>query len=109
MTIIYEYYAGSPVEFLPELKLSMAKYLENSDRAKVGTTSNPKVQWTLHSRDESKWSKMIVVFQSSSIIQVRSLEKALVEHGKKYSKNIQGGAGENKTKGTQHVYFLIKN
>jgi hypothetical protein len=109
MTIIYEYCAGSPAEFLPELKLSMTQYLINNDYVKVGITSNPKVQWAQHSRDESKWSKMIVVFQSSSIIQVRTLEKTLVEHGRKHSKHIQGGAGENKTKGMQHVYFLIKD
>jgi len=109
MTITYEYYEGQLVEILPELLLFMTQSIKNADCVKVGITANPKIQWQIHSSDKEKWSKMIVVFQNSSIIQVRTLEKAMVAHGKKYVKNIKSGAGENRTKGTQHVYFLVRN
>ena len=109
MTIIYEYYTGLPAEILPELQLFMTQNIKNADRVKVGITSNPKIQWQQHSSDKNKWSKMIVVFQSSSIVQVRTLEKALVAHGKKFVEKIKSGAGENRTNGTQHVYFLVRN
>ena len=110
MSIVYNYLTGYPNHVISDLKHSISQYANNSSYIKVGITNNPENRWYQHKNEDPDWEKMVVVYKSSSIDNVREIERELINHTieREESYNFIGGGGGNFGDGPQFLYFLIQ-
>jgi len=106
----YNYYTGYPKDIICNLKRSITQYANNASCIKIGITNNPKIRWNRHKRNYPNWTKMVVVYETSSINFTRKIEAELIEWTweREESENYIGGGGGNFAEGYQYVYFLIE-
>lgn len=107
----YSYYTGHPKNLLPNLKRSISQYANSASYIKIGITCNPRARWNRHKKNDPRWSKMIVVYRSTSLKHTRLIEAELVNwtQDRGESCNLIGGGGGNFGNGLQYVYFLIEH
>lgn len=70
----YNYYTGLPKDILHNLKRSISQFANNASYIKVGITSNPRTRWNRHKKNDPNWSKMIVVYRTTSLKYTRKIE-----------------------------------
>ena len=106
----YNYYTGCPKDLLPNLKRSISQYANNASYIKIGITCNPRTRWNRHKKNDPRWSKMVIVYRSTSFKNTRLIEEELVNWTweREESWNFIGGGGGNIGTGLQYVYFLIE-
>jgi len=106
----YNYYTGLPKDILPNLKRSISQYANNASYIKIGITCNPRVRWNCHKKNDQNWSKMVVVYRSTSLKYTRRIERELIDwtYDRKESWNFIGGGGGDFSAGLQYVYFLVE-
>jgi len=79
------------------------------DRAtafKIGITCNPENRFRQAYADS--YDKMLIVYQSSSIKNVRDLERLLVQHNRELCDNIIAGGGGNYGEPPYYMYVVLK-
>jgi len=108
MSIEYPFCTGRPLDVVANLRRSLARRLNFASNVKVGITCNPETRWKQHRWSRPSWTKMVVVYRSTSIQHVRILEAELIEHGGDRLYNSVGGGGGNFASGLQYLYFLIQ-
>ena len=79
-----------------------------SKKLYIGKTGDPSGRFNKH-KQQSKWKKMIILYQSKSKNYVEAVEAILVDYTYEYNKNNTGGGGGPLSSKTQfnYVYALI--
>lgn len=90
MSVQYSYYTGSVSNVTTNLKRSLSGLIRNGCRFKIGITNNPNVRWNHH---KYYYSEMKVVYQTTSLKNVRLIEAILVDYYWEYCENIISGGG----------------
>jgi hypothetical protein len=108
MSVEYNYCTGRPSDVITRLKRKVTRTINNNSYVKVGITNNPETRWNQHRANDPTWTKMLVVYQSSSINHVRELESDLITHRWEELHNQRDGGGGNIGEGRQYLYFLIQ-
>lgn len=109
MSIIYDYYTGWPSQIISDLKRSITQYLNNNCYVKIGITNDPERRWNEHKYYDPSWDKMVAVYESSSLNQVRYLESELIKYEWKREElwNSIGGGGGNFSENTTYFLYLL--
>ena len=95
------------------------KYLNKGYRVKVGITNRPCNRFKEHNYDNlhgygskkdsnNMWSKMIVIYASSTAEYTRKMESYLIDKFRNRVENSIGGGGGGIGSGMQYVYILLK-
>lgn len=119
MSIFYNYSTGNVLSTIPELKRAVGQYASRNDYLKIGITKNPEQRWRSHlserRRNQDKWQKMIVIYQSTSWDSARIAESELIKHvgSKNYYcaiwNDVGGGGGRIGEGRYSYVYVLVDN
>lgn len=106
--IIYNYQTGHPNRIVSSLLRSISAYTR-ADRVssfKIGITCNPENRFRQAYADN--YDRMLVVYQSFSINNVRAMECLLVEHNNELCDNIISGGGGNYGNPPYYMYVVIR-
>lgn len=106
--IIYNYVTGRPNEIVSDVLRTISAYTRR-DRVsafKIGITNDPERRF----REEyADWySKMAVVYSSSSRENIRQLERELVEHNWELADNIISGGGGRDSDPPYFMYVVMR-
>ena len=110
MTILYNYYTGTPAAILTGLRQSIAQYRNSNTSFKIGITANPNQRWSQHSSNYN-WDRMVVIYKTTSYNFVTQVERELIAYTYVWdgSENQVGGGGGKPADATvYYVYFLLK-
>jgi hypothetical protein len=91
----------------------------SSQKIKIGITNRPCERFKEHNYDNSNgygsqkdtdivWSKMVVVYESSTVDSTRKMESFLIDYFSSDVANSIGGGGGGIGFGKQYVYVLVK-
>lgn len=87
MAVIYYYSTGHFTRIESELIRALGQYARHNDYVKVGITNEPERRWVEHQRERSQysdsWTKMVVIYETSSWANVTQAERKLVRARKK--------------------------
>ncbi|MCG8573371.1 MAG: GIY-YIG nuclease family protein [Flavobacteriales bacterium] len=108
MDLEYDYWTGSLNDVKASLKRSVAQYIRNHKKVKIGITNNPERRKNQHAGSDEKWDKMIVKYQTFSINFIDQLEKLLIDEYWDYIQNEIGGGGGPKGDPPYYLYVLLK-
>lgn len=106
--VIYNYFTGRHSEVVSDVLRSIGAYTRE-DRVrsfKIGITNDP--QRRFQEEYASYYDKMIVLYRSSSINSVSTLEDELVEHSSELADNIIAGGGGNYGAPPYFLYVVIR-
>lgn len=97
------------------LKTRISSYQRGKDKLKVGISVNPKARWINHRRSQHEWSKMVVIYESSSHDIICKAESELIDYSldrffEKCQNKIRGGGGINHPDLHKrfYLYLLLK-
>lgn len=107
--VIYNYQTGRPNDVLSSVLRSISAYtrVDRATAFKIGITCNPENRFRQAYADS--YDKMLVVYQSSSVNNVRDLERLLVEHNRELCDNIIEGGGGNYGEPPHYMYVVVKS
>lgn len=107
--VIYNYQTGYPNSVLTSVLKSISAYtrVDRASYFKIGITCNPENRFRQAYADD--YDKMIVVYQSSSVKNVRDLERLLIEHNRELCDNIISGGGGNYGNPPYYMYVVVRN
>lgn len=100
---------GYPSNVVSSLNRRIGQYKRNYNYLKVGITGRPPTdRWNEHVRIR-KWSRMIILYQTSSINFANTMETWLVDnHWDDLVNQRRGGGSELSPTGNNYVYLLLK-
>lgn len=106
--VIYNYQTGNPNDIVSSVLRSISAYtrFDRVSSFKIGITCNPENRFRQAYADS--YDKMLVVYQSSSIKNVRDLEYLLVEHNRELCDNIISGGGGNYGEPPYYMYVVVR-
>lgn len=106
--IIYNYFTGRPQDVVSDVLRSISAYtrVDRVSAFKIGITNDPERRF----REEyAGWySKMAVVYRSSSKENVRQLERELIEHNREIADNIISGGGGRDSNPPYFMYVVMR-
>ena len=104
----YNYIGGHLNEVLESLNRTIGQYIRRHRTVKIGITGrNPQLRFNEHLKDR-KWSRMVVIYKTSSENYVRTLESWLVEqHWNDVYNDTGGGGGKITEEGDFYLYVLL--
>lgn len=87
---------GHISNLISSLRRAYGQYRCNYDQIKIGLTVDPETRWRSHA--QQGWSRMVVIYSTSSPKYVAQVERLLIEHGwdtdfYEQCKNLIGGGG----------------
>jgi hypothetical protein len=107
MIILHNYITGHLAEVESSLKRTVAAYLRNGYKVKIGITNNPERRSYEHGQTR-KWKQMIIKYQTSSVRYINEIERIIIEHHWDYIENeVAGGGGPNGKEGPYYLYILL--
>lgn len=106
--IIYNYQTGNPSAVVSSVLRSISAYtrVDRVASFKIGISCNPENRFRQAYSDI--YDKMLVVYQSTSINNVRDLEYLLVEHNRELCDNIISGGGGNYGEPPYYMYVVVR-
>lgn len=106
--VIYNYQTGNPSVVVSSVLRSISAYtrVDRVSYFKIGISCNPENRFRQEYADS--YDKMLVVYQSSSIKNVRELEYLLVEHNRDLCDNIISGGGGNYGEPPYYMYVVVR-
>lgn len=109
MSVFYSLIKGRPTNVLSSVKRRISAFTRSCNiyRFKIGITSSPERRWK--ESYQGVYDEMLVLYESSSINSVSSLEYDLVNHNRGYCDNlIAGGGGGIAARSPYYLYIVIK-
>jgi len=107
MNLEFDYWTGSIHTVTQSLIRSVGQYTRNYKTVKVGITNHPIRRSQQHSKGQFRWKRMIVKYKTTSITNIKTLEKILIAYHWDYLKNeVAGGGGPNGA-GPYYLYVLV--
>lgn len=100
---------GRPKDVLPSVRRRISAFTRicNVSQFKIGITNNPERRWKQAHKDI--YDEILVLYESSSIRSVSSLEYELVNHNWDFCDNlIAGGGGGIAITSPYYLYIVIK-
>jgi hypothetical protein len=98
-----------------ELKRRLSSYQRGKEKFKVGISVDPETRWTKHSRSQHQWSKMVVLYESSSHNIIGQAETELIQYSQdrfpdSCQNKVSGGGGINEPYLYEkfYLYLLLK-
>ncbi len=110
MSVFYSSITGRPAKVLSGIKRRISAFTRscNISRFKIGITSNPQRRWKEYNQDG--YDEMLVLYESSSINSVSSLEYDLINHNWECCDNlVAGGGGGIAAVSPYYLYIVIKH
>jgi regulatory protein YycH of two-component signal transduction system YycFG len=106
--VVYSYWTGNPSSIVSSVLRSISAYtrVDRVSYFKIGITCNPENRF--RQAYVSSYDRMIVVYKSDSIKNVRELECLLVEHNRELCDNIIAGGGGNYGEPPHYMYVVLK-
>jgi protein involved in ribonucleotide reduction len=106
--VIYNYQTGRPSEIVSNVLRSISAYtrVDRVSYFKIGITCNPENRF--RQAYAGTYDKMLVIYQSSSVKNVRNLEYLLIEHNRELCDNIIAGGGGNYGEPPYYMYVVIR-
>lgn len=106
--VIYNYQTGRPSEIVSSVLRSISQYtrVDRVSYFKIGITNNPENRFR-HAY-AADYDKMLVVYQSASIKNVRELECLLIKHNRELCDNIIAGGGGNYGEPPYYMYVVVR-
>lgn len=104
----YNYIGGHLNEVLESLNRTIGQYKRGHRTIKIGITGrDPQIRFNEHLK-KRQWSRMVVIYSTSSENYVRTLEKWLVdEHWDDVYNDTGGGGGKITKPGNFYLYLLL--
>lgn len=85
----------------------IAQYITRANELKVGITSrNPKIRFEEHLKDKD-WERMVVLYKTTSVLNVKTLERFLIDNYFDYLTNEVGGGGGDLSNGGLCFLYII--
>ncbi len=109
----YEANGGYPSQVKEDLSRMVKRYAKGGIPHKVGASSDPLKRFIRHLSDDPGWREMKVLYETSSIKNVRLIEDELIGICKEFdidlvSENkVRGGGGVKEGKKQYYVYILL--
>ena len=106
--VIYKYRTGRPNEIVSGVLRSISQItrIDRISYFKIGITNNPENRF--RQAYAADYDKMLVVYQSASIKNVRELEYLLIEHNRELCDNIIAGGGGNYGEPPYYIYVVVR-
>lgn len=106
--IVYNYFKGWPKDIVSDVRRVISANTREDvvRRFKIGITDNPRRRFK--KKYAKKYDKMIVVYKSLSINNVRDLERKLIEYNRDWADNIIGGGGGNYGYPPYFMYVVVR-
>lgn len=100
---------GAPINIIETLNRATGQYKRNHRWVKVGITGrNPQIRFNEHLK-VNNWSRMVVIYETSSINFANTIEDWLVEyHWDDLINQKPGGKSRLSRKGNNYAYVLLK-
>ena len=108
MQLKYNYWTGHFEDVKATLIRNISQYSINNNEIKIGITNDPERRIKEHQNSNLGWQKMIVKYQTNSVIYINIMEELLINYHWEYLSNIRGSNEEHKEKPTYYLYILIK-
>jgi hypothetical protein len=105
MTLQYNYFTGHQNTVETALKKSVAVYLSNYERVKIGITNNPERRAKEH--EKGNWKRMIVKYYTTSVKYINDMERVIIDHHWDRVENLVGGGGGPNGEGPYFLYVLV--
>lgn len=107
--IEFKPHTGAPGNAIETLNRAIGQYIRNYRLVKIGITGrDPQIRFDEHLRDR-KWSRMVVIYETSSINFANTIENWLIEFHWDYLINQkEGGRNYLSPKGKNYAYVLLK-
>jgi hypothetical protein len=108
MNIEENYETGRPNEVFAILNHKIGQYKRNYKFVKIGITGQiPEERFEQHLKDY-KWTKMVLIYKSSSINYCNQIEEWLVDyHYDDLVNQRKGGGSQLRLDGPNYVYVLV--
>jgi hypothetical protein len=106
--VIYNFLTGHPQDIVSDVLRSISAYTRE-DRVtafKIGITNNPERRFK--EAYDHYYSKMAVVYRSTSINNVAQLEHELIEHNRELADNIISGGGGREGRPPHFMYVVMR-
>ena len=109
MSIFYNPFTGHPADVCESLNRAIGQYKARYSKLKIGITGRePNLRFQEHLHANSKWKKMIVVYETTSTKYANAIEDYLVERHWDYLVNKKPGGGSIlSSTGVKIVYLLV--
>lgn len=108
MILQEDYWTGNINDVIESLNRSIAQYIRNNNKVKIGITCDPQRRSKEHSKSNEKWERMIVKYKTTSVNYINLIEKVLIEnHWNFISNEVSGGGGPNGNP-PYYLYVLLK-
>lgn len=107
MNLGFECYTGRPSNIYSRLIRVVSSLTRTSlvRRFKIGITNNPRRRWRKY---ENFYDDMVVVYGTTSVTHVFSLECSLIDHNFDVCENIRTGGGGRVGDGPYYLYVVRK-
>ena len=110
-----EIVSGHVSSVIDDLKKKVSSYQRGKIKFKIGISVDPEVRWTKHRRSQHEWSKMVVLYESTSHDSISRAESDLIDYSlskfpDKCQNKIGGGGGINEPYLYErfYLYLLVK-
>lgn len=111
MSVHYQEWTGHFSQVAESLRRALGQYASRNQHFKVGLTVDPETRWSQHKKDG--WSRLVVVYRTSSASYAATMEDELIIHGWQSSviaeswNQVRGGGGLRQGYATYFVYVLL--
>lgn len=103
----YNFCTGRPTQVVTPVLRRISAYtrIDRVSYFKIGITNNPVQRFK---RAYSDYDKLIAVYRTSSINNVRDMEKLLINHNAELADNIRGGGAGNFGDPPYYLYVVVE-
>lgn len=103
---------GWPSQVISTLRHLVFAYMQDGTYFKIGITNDPRTrarqyEYAQYEYDEPEYDTMLVIYETSSINNVRELEYDLIEDFRGFCDNSIGGGGGRVGVGPYYLYIVL--
>lgn len=108
MELHFDYWKGGFSNIRDCLIRSISQYTRHYKVVKIGITCNPKRRMNQHQRNNSKWLKMVVKYETTSVRFINDMERILIDYHWEFIVNEAKGGGGRNGNPPYYLYVLLE-